>query len=84
MHYVYLIRSLHHNWTYIGCTDNLRQRFKRHLNKEVRSTKYYAPFKLVYYEAYSSKIDARAREFKLKHHSQTKELLMYSIKNSIS
>ena len=37
------------------------------INKEL-STKSFAPFKLVYYEAYRSKQDALLRESKLKHH----------------
>ena len=35
------------------------------------------------YEAYLDKKDAREREYKLKHHSQTRELLYKQIETSI-
>ena len=84
MHYVYLLKSTKQNWTYIGCTDNLERRFTQHQRGEVRSTAFYTPLKLVYYEAYSSKTDARSREIKLKKHSQTKELLLNQLSNSLN
>ena len=83
MHYVYLLKSLKDDWKYIGYTDNLRTRFDKHQNLEVKSTKAHAPFKLIYYEAYPNKSDARAREYKLKTHSQTKELLYKQLESSL-
>ena len=83
MYYVYVLKSTAHNWSYIGCTDDLRTRFSRHKRGEVKSTQFYRPLKLVYYEAYASKTDARSREHKLKNHSQTKELLFAQIEKSL-
>ncbi|MEK9181049.1 MAG: GIY-YIG nuclease family protein [Patescibacteria group bacterium] len=83
MHYVYVLCSTIKRWIYIGCADDLKVRFKQHQNGEVSSTKAYRPYILPYYEAYKSKADARAREYKLKHHSQTRELLYKQIENSI-
>ena len=68
MYYVYLLRSKRHNFNYIGSTNNLDKRFLEHNNGENKPTKFYAPFKLIYYEAYASKKDALLRESKLKHH----------------
>lgn len=82
MHYVYVLSSKVKQWLYIGCTDDLKRRFKEHNNGLVSSTKPYRPYRLLYYEAYLDKADARAREYALKHHSQTKEILYKQIRNS--
>jgi len=75
MFYVYLIKSRSKDWNYIGTTANLVERFKKHNNWLVRSTKFYAPFNLVYYEAYKTLELARKREYELKNNSQQKEIL---------
>jgi len=67
MFYVYLLKSRKDDSLYIGYTDNLRRRFAEHNNLRNRSTKYRAPFTLVYYEAYISQSDAKNRERQLKH-----------------
>ena len=51
---------------YIGYTCNLRNRVKKHLQKEVKTTRKFAKIKLIYYEACLSKTDARKRENQLK------------------
>jgi len=61
-YHVYVLQSLKHDWIYVGSTSDLRQRFKSHNDKENYSTKKYAPFKLIFYEAYLSKKDALRRE----------------------
>ena len=66
MFYVYLIRSCVKNWTYIGSTTNLRNRFKEHNQGKVKSTEPYLPFALIYYEAYMNLSLARKRENELK------------------
>jgi len=67
MFYVYLIKSKKvNNWVYIGSTGNLRKRIAMHNIGQVRSTKYYSPFRIIYYEAYLSEKDARKREQNLK------------------
>ena len=83
MFYVYVLLSLKmENWFYVGFTNDLETRFKKHNSKMVKSTKFYAPFKLVYYEAYCSEKDARIREKHLKNHQQ-RDLLKERIKNSL-
>jgi putative endonuclease len=57
-----VLESLIKEWIYIGSSGDLKQRFKSHNNKENLSTKSYAPFKLIFYEAYLSKKDALRRE----------------------
>ncbi len=75
MAYVYVIKSTIKNWKYIGSTRDLRQRFREHNDKRVKSTKAHAPFVLVYYEAYQTYGLARKRELELKNNGQQKELL---------
>jgi putative endonuclease len=83
MYYIYLIRSTVKNWVYIGSTDDLRKRFQEHNSGKTTSTKAYKPFKLIYYEAYQDKSDAKKREIELKSHGQKKEILQKQIENSL-
>jgi putative endonuclease len=69
VYYVYIIKSLAKKYTYVGYTDNLRRRFMEHNGKLNRSTKLYAPYKLIYYESYRSQSDAKWREQQLKRHA---------------
>ncbi|HJX32014.1 MAG: hypothetical protein A2175_01895 [Candidatus Nealsonbacteria bacterium RBG_13_42_11] len=66
MFFVYLLRSKKDNDLYLGCTNDLRKRFKEHNLGKVDSTKTRRPFKLIYYEAYLLKQDAFEREHNLK------------------
>lgn len=74
MYYVYIIKNIKTDKTYIGSTNNLRRRIKEHKNKKPE---------LIYYEAYKDERDARQRESKLKQRGQTirrlKERLRYSL-----
>lgn len=83
MHYVYVIKSLHSSFIYIGQTDDLRQRFRQHNAGTEIATKRYLPFMLSYYEAYSNKRDALIREKKLKQYGSSwghlKNRLQYSL-----
>jgi putative endonuclease len=84
MHYVYVLLSLKvNNWFYVGFTNDLTNRLKRHNSGLVKSTSFYAPLKLIYYEAYGSEKDARIREKNLKGHQQ-RDLLKEKIKNSLN
>ena len=67
MWYFYVLKSIKNgNWFYKGSTNDLRRRFKQHNNSEVQSSKHYAQFQLVYYEAYVTEIAARKRESSVK------------------
>ena len=80
---MYLLSSLNKKWIYVGSTSDLKVRFKQHQNGQVTSTKAYKPFTLIYYEAYLNKKDALSREYKIKNHSQTRELLYKQLGNSL-
>ena len=65
-YYVYILQSQKNKSLYIGYTTNLRKRFKKHIRGENKATKPFRPYKLIYYEAFSEKKDAEAREKFLK------------------
>lgn len=54
MFYVYILLCSE-NKTYIGCTDNLRQRLQRHKDGHVTATRSRLPIKLLSYFAFKDK-----------------------------
>ena len=75
MFFVYVLRSISDNTTYIGCTEDLEKRINEHNQGKTKSIKHKLPLELVYYEAYNSKTMARKREIQLKKNSSEKEKL---------
>ncbi len=84
MYYVYFIKSIIKNFHYIGSTPNIENRLKEHNFGKVKSTKNYAPFELIYYEAYKEKDDAIIREQKLKDYGSSYGHLKKRLKKSLS
>ena len=80
-YYVYVIESINNAKNlYIGFTYNLRKRIIEH-NKGLNfSTKPYAPWKVIFYEAYLNEKDAKRREKYLKT-SQGARLLKRMLKD---
>ena len=74
MYYVYLIKNLTTNNTYIGYTSDLKRRIKEHKHKNIE---------IIYYEAYKNEKDAREREKKLKQRGQTVRRLKERLKHSL-
>ena len=66
MYHVYILQSTKDKSLYIGYTTNLKARFKKHNNKEVLSTKHKTPWKLLFFEAFTNRFDAKNREVYLK------------------
>lgn len=60
--YVYILESQSKSRRYIGRTDNLKRRLKEHNRGLNQSTKSYAPWTLIYYEACRNPDDAKRRE----------------------
>jgi predicted GIY-YIG superfamily endonuclease len=56
MHYVYSLKCK--NGYYVGCTDNLKERIKRHIKGYVPATRDRLPVKLTNYFAFSDKYKA--------------------------
>ena len=66
MYFVYVLRSEKDRSLYISYTTNIKQRLLKHKNKEVISTKHKAPLKILFFEAFNNKPDAKNRELYLK------------------
>jgi len=81
--WVYILKSKKDNKSYIGSTNDLRQRIKQHNNGKVSSTKSRRPFVLIYYEAFRSEKDARNREQKLKNYGKATTELYKKLKYSL-
>ena len=65
-YYVYVLLSEKDGEFYTGYTKDLKQRFERHCNGRVESTKNRRPLKLIYFEGCLTQQDATHREKYLK------------------
>ena len=83
MYYVYILKSLKDKNIYTGFSSNLKRRFNEHQLGLVKSTKNRAPLKLIYFEAYLNKSDARKREKYLKSGGRAKNDLKIQINKSL-
>jgi len=63
---VYAVKNLSHNFIYVGMTENLEGRLRWHNGAYNKSTKSFAPFKLIYSERCETGEEARIREKYLK------------------
>ena len=66
MYYTYILQSQKNKSLYIGYTADLKKRFKEHNNGKSAATKPFRPYKLICYEAFLDKKDAKSREEYLK------------------
>ena len=66
MYFVYVLQSLKDKSLYIGYTSNLKQRLQAHLTGQSTYTRRKLPIKLIYFEGYLSRMDAKKREVFLK------------------
>ena len=66
-HYVYILANRRYGVLYVGVTNDLMRRVWQHRQKVVPGfTREYGVTRLVYFEEYTSIIEARARERSLK------------------
>lgn len=65
-YYVYILQSQKDSSFYIGYTTDLIKRFKQHNKGESQATKSFRPYKLIFYESFLDRIDAKNREIYLK------------------
>jgi len=82
MFYTYVLESLKDRKLYVGYTSDLKKRFLEHQAGEVISTKSRRPFRLLFYEAFCSRADAKRREryFKTtKGRSSLKQMLRHCL-----
>ena len=67
MYYTYVLYSSTFNKIYVGQTGNLNQRLETHNSIENTGwTKRYQPWKLIYFEEFTSRTEAIKRENSLK------------------
>lgn len=66
MYYVYVLLSKKDKKFYIGFTENLPERLRKHKRGEIFATKGRLPLILIFYETYLDKYDALRREKYLK------------------
>ncbi len=62
MFYAYVLLSLKKEIYYKGSTENLAARIQQHNDGLVAFTSKYRPWKLVYYEIFSTRAEAMKRE----------------------
>jgi putative endonuclease len=65
-YYTYVLESLKDKSLYIGFTSDLKKRFKSHNAGKNKATKPHIPYKLIHYEAFLNRVDAKRRETYLK------------------
>ena len=66
MYYVYILKSLKTERFYIGYSNDIQARLVRHNAGATPSTKSGRPWRIVYYEKFSTKTDAIKREREIK------------------
>ena len=66
MFYTYILQSLKNKSFYIGYTANLKKRFEEHNKGESLASKPFRPYRLIFYEFFINKKDAKNRELYLK------------------
>ncbi len=66
MYYVYAIRSEKRPYIYVGISDEPKRRIEQHSKGYNRTTKPYAPFKILAIESFADRVEARKREKYLK------------------
>jgi putative endonuclease len=84
VYYVYILKSKFDGSLYIGYTANLKKRFAEHNSGLSRATKHKLPYLLIFYEAFTDRIDAKHREVYLKSgwgFRSIKKMMSRSLKN---
>lgn len=65
-YYVYILKSTKDKSLYIGYTSDLKKRLDEHNLGKNLATKPFIPYKLIFYEAFLNRVDAKNREEYLK------------------
>jgi len=81
--YVYLLQNKSDGSLYIGLTNDLRKRWMQHNTNRSGYTARKGPWRLAYYEAYTSKSDAIVREKRLKQFKQGYAQLKNRLRGSL-
>jgi putative endonuclease len=62
MYFVYALQSQKDARIYVGLTSDLEKRLTQHNNGKTKSTKFYIPWKIIYFEECIDRIEARNKE----------------------
>lgn len=81
MYFVYLLKSLKDQKYYIGQTNNVDKRLAIHNLGKVQSTKSSRPFKLVGYQTFKYREEARWIEYNLRNYSEEKNKFIKQLEN---
>jgi len=73
-YFVYMLENTSRRH-YVGITTDPERRLSEHNSGSTKSTRPFRPWKIIYTEAFSSRQDARKREWHLKHARGYKEKL---------
>lgn len=65
-YYVYILQSEKDQSLYVGYTSDLKKRLQSHNAGINKATKPFIPYKLIHYEAFLNRVDAKRRETYLK------------------
>ncbi|PJA39541.1 endonuclease [candidate division WWE3 bacterium CG_4_9_14_3_um_filter_39_7] len=73
---MYIIKSTLRNWYYVGMTQNLENRLKRHNSGWEKTTRSYRPFDMIYCKIFETRADARDYEKWLKVRSNKERVIL--------
>jgi len=65
-HYTYILKSINYPKTYVGISGDIDSRLIEHNAGKTKSTKSFAPYVILYFEVFNTRIEARNREKYLK------------------
>ena len=81
-YYVYILTSVDYDKNYVGFTSNLEGRLLAHNHPKNKGwTKRFQPWRILYYEEFSTKVEAMLREKELKS-GKGREFIKLKILNS--
>ncbi|MCX6723144.1 MAG: GIY-YIG nuclease family protein [Candidatus Staskawiczbacteria bacterium] len=66
MFYTYILKSLNNGSYYAGSCEDFNARFKLHNTGQVKSTRKYVPWEMMYKEEYKTLSEAMKRETQIK------------------
>jgi len=66
LYYIYVLYSDKFDRFYVGLSSDIQRRLKNHNFGHVKSTKAYLPWRIVHFETFETRIEARNREKHLK------------------
>ena len=79
-YFLYILWSQRYSRHYIGISDNPGKRLRKHNKGNVRSTKAYRPWVIVYTEAHENRSAATKRELFLKNTAKARVELFNNLK----